>query len=477
MDRQKITVWAAVGAFITTVWVASAIQLVQSYRLAVETAYNRSDLPGYLVSEWIVESFHNVELVLRESLAGFDASNLPSASRTEEDNRAINRALSRRASMHGHMVFLGIFDSACVIQFGSISSIIGDSSMDLDRAYCDEVLSPPVDQLKLSGFFVSSTGEMNVSATYPLLSDSGAVVGFALAGLDLSFFQRWLDELDDPAVTITIMDERRVLLARKPGNGEIGQPIEDGLLEAFVDSDESTGAFRRRSPVDGIDRIWTLRRTRDLPFVIATGYSVDDVLRPWYGKVAAHTVAVLLLTGISVALALSYRRNQMNALQMEDLAMNDQLTGLMNRRSFDVLARSRLEQDQTRGNLGAFIMLDIDHFKSINDRYGHEAGDTVLKGVSDAIQSNFRSTDLVCRWGGEEYLVYLPGADLRIALQLTERLREKIERTDFVEGAAVTVSAGISLRRDGDTLEAVIRRADEKLYEAKRNGRNRVCYA
>lgn len=69
MDRKKKTVWVAVGAFIVTVWIASAVQLVQSYRLALETAYARSDLPGYLVSEWIVESFHTVELVLRESLA------------------------------------------------------------------------------------------------------------------------------------------------------------------------------------------------------------------------------------------------------------------------------------------------------------------------------------------------------------------------------------------------------------------------
>lgn len=148
----------------------------------------------------------------------------------------------------------------------------------------------------------------------------------------------------------------------------------------------------------------------------------------------------------------------------------------MNRRSFDALARARLEQDRNRDTGTAFIMIDVDHFKNINDRYGHETGDAVLKEVSDAIRGNFRSTDLVCRWGGEEYLAYLPGAVLRIALQLAERLRTQVEHTELVHGVTVTISAGIALLQQDDTLEDVIRRADEMLYQAKRSGRNRVCY-
>lgn len=476
MDGKKRTVWIATGAFVVTVWFAGAVQLVQSYRLAVETAYARSDLPGYLVSEWIGEALHNVELILRESLAGFEASNPSSESRTAEESGAINRALARRAAMHGHIVFLGIFDRDCVVKFASIGSTIGDSGADLKRGYCEEVRKTPVEQLKLSGFFVSSTGALNVSATYPLLSDGEEVIGFALAGLDLSFFQRWLDEFDDPTVTISILDERRVLLARTPANGEVGRPIEDEQLEAFILANEIKESFRRRSPIDGIDRVWTLRRTPNLPFVIAAGYPVEDVLKPWYGKLGAYTVAILLLSAVSIALARSYQRNQTNALQMEVLAMSDQLTGLMNRRSFDSLARARMEQDRMRETGTAFIMIDVDHFKDINDRHGHEAGDAVLKEVSDAIRGSFRSTDLVCRWGGEEYLAYLPGADLRIALQLAERLRSQVEQADFAHGVTVTISAGIALLTKDDTLEDVIRRADEMLYKAKRSGRNRVCH-
>lgn len=464
-----------VGAFIGVVSAAGGAELVQSYNTAVETAYERADLPGYLVSEWIAESFNNVELLLRESLAGFDESNLTYTNREEAERTANNRALVRRAAMHGHMVFLGIFDGDCVIQYGSVGSIIGESSAELGREYCEAVKEPPVEQLKLSGFFVSSTQEMNVSATYPLLSDQGEVIGFALAGLDLSFFQRWLDQLDDPAVTITIMDNQRILLARRPGSADIGRPIDDVMLERFIAGDRIQDSFRRRSPVDGIDRIWTLRKTRELPFVIATGYAAQDVLSPWYEKLATYLIGMILISLTSIALGLAYRRNQANAEQMELLAMNDQLTGLMNRRSFDALARKRIEHDRQQAGGAAFIMIDVDHFKRINDTYGHEAGDAVLREVSDAIRGNFRSSDLVCRWGGEEYLVYLPGAEMRVVLQLAERLRTKIEGTDFQNGVTVTISAGVVRMAEQESLEGVIRRADEKLYEAKRTGRNRVC--
>mgnify|MGYP006280217487 CR=1 FL=1 len=200
------------------------------------------------------------------------------------------------------------------------------------------------------------------------------------------------------------------------------------------------------------------------------------MLRPWYAKLAACIVGIVLLSATSAALALAYQKNQDNALHMEVLAMNDQLTGLMNRLSFDTLARGRIEHDRHQAGGAAFIMIDVDHFKTINDRYGHRTGDHGLKEVSAAIRSNFRSTDLVCRWGGEEYLVYLPGADLRIAHQLAERLKAKVEGTSFTQEVEVTISAGIALLGRQDALEDVIRRADEKLYEAKKTGRNRVCY-
>ena len=146
MVSTKARVWLAASAFISILSVAGVLELLHSYKVAVETASERSDLPGYLVSEWIVESFQNVEMVLRDSLAGFDGSNLSYAEWSLQDREVINRGLVRRAALHGPMVFLGIFDRDCVIQFGSSGSIIGDSSADLGR---------PIDDVMLERFVVS----------------------------------------------------------------------------------------------------------------------------------------------------------------------------------------------------------------------------------------------------------------------------------------------------------------------------------
>lgn len=474
MKRRSIRVWVAVAALVALIATASVTQLVQSRRLAADAAFHRSYLPAYLVSEWIVESMTNVELILRESIADIERDMLAPGSLPEAERAAINAALTRRVAVHGHMLILAIFDHECVIRFGSVEEIIGDSGVELNRRYCAEAFEEPIDRLKLTDLFVSSTGEMNVSATYPLRASNGDLIGFALAGLDLTFFQRWLEQIDDESVAITIMDQQRILLARRPDNGTIGQPVDDEVLTAFLSSGDRQRSFRHRSPVDGIDRMWTLRRTRDLPFVVAAGYTVDDVFAEWRRKLVTHAMGLLLVIAMSIALARAYQRNRLFAVDMEALAMRDELTGLMNRRSFEQVVRAvRARDDRSDGGL---IMIDIDHFKAINDTHGHETGDTVLQEVAETIRAAFRSTDLICRWGGEEFLAFVSEGDLQRSLDLAERVRERVGGTVFGRGLSVTVSVGVALVSPQDDAEAAIRRADGKLYEAKRAGRNCVRY-
>lgn len=109
-------------------------------------------MSGYLVSEWISESFAGIEYVLKDAVSGFGEDNILSSSRSARENTTINESLVNKASLHENIIFLGIFDPACVIQYGSIYSIIGDSSAELGREYCTEVLQEPVDRMKPSGF-------------------------------------------------------------------------------------------------------------------------------------------------------------------------------------------------------------------------------------------------------------------------------------------------------------------------------------
>ena len=162
-----------------------------------------------------------------------------------------------------------------------------------------------------------------------------------------------------------------------------------------------------------------------------------------------------------------------------EMAITDQLTGLHNRR---YMAR---HLDTLMKNVGpnkpiSFLVMDIDHFKSVNDTYGHEGGDEVLKEFASRISANVRGIDLACRYGGEEFVVVMPDTDVAFAYTVAERLRQSVEATPFplsrrAEGIRVTVSIGIACSAgECDTAENLLHRADQALYRAKREGRNRV---
>jgi two-component system, cell cycle response regulator len=160
-------------------------------------------------------------------------------------------------------------------------------------------------------------------------------------------------------------------------------------------------------------------------------------------------------------------------------AVTDDLTGLYNRRYFDRHLNILLGKAQAQERELAVMILDIDHFKAVNDTYGHDIGDVVLKEFSARVKRNIRGVDLACRFGGEEFVVLMPDTDTSNAELVAERVRSAIAEKPFDVGAqrplSVTVSVGVSFNESGaDTPETLIKRADVALYRAKREGRNRV---
>ena len=161
------------------------------------------------------------------------------------------------------------------------------------------------------------------------------------------------------------------------------------------------------------------------------------------------------------------------------LAVTDDLTGLYNRRYFDRHLNVLLGKAQEQDRAMAVMILDIDHFKAVNDTHGHDVGDVVLKEFSARVKRNIRGVDLACRFGGEEFVVLMPDADMSNAELVAERVRQAIAEKPFeISGArplTVTVSVGVSFSEsEADTPESLIKRADVALYRAKREGRNRV---
>lgn len=166
--------------------------------------------------------------------------------------------------------------------------------------------------------------------------------------------------------------------------------------------------------------------------------------------------------------------------ELEEISITDALTGLYNRRYFMDRLRQELKRVNRYGPPASLLMIDIDHFKKVNDVHGHQAGDAVLAGVGGVIKNSLRETDIFARYGGEEFALIATATDKAGALFLAERLRALIQQTRFVHferGLFVTVSIGVCTWEPGmgDDLEGLIQRADAALYRAKGQGRNRVC--
>ncbi|HEA52390.1 hypothetical protein LCGC14_1795260 [marine sediment metagenome] len=164
--------------------------------------------------------------------------------------------------------------------------------------------------------------------------------------------------------------------------------------------------------------------------------------------------------------------------KLRKLATVDSLTGLFNRRHGSDMAEKEIARFQRAGHPVAFLLFDVDHFKLINDRYGHEMGDKILCEIGRLIPAQLRTQDIVARWGGEEFLVILPDTGIESALASAERVRKAFRSYKWTsatgESVEVTISAGVSELGQNDDMASVVSRADQALYRGKAGGRNRV---
>ncbi|MHC8412600.1 sensor domain-containing diguanylate cyclase [Pseudomonas sp. Hz4] len=159
-------------------------------------------------------------------------------------------------------------------------------------------------------------------------------------------------------------------------------------------------------------------------------------------------------------------------------AILDSLTELPNRRGFDLLAAQAMHEAQREPKPLAALLLDLDHFKALNDTYGHLAGDQVLIGFARDLESCLRHSDIVCRWGGEEFIVLLKDTDGETGLMIAEKIRQHVEQQRYAyndKALQLTVSIGVTTLQTDDTLHTLLSRADHAMYRAKQAGRNRTC--
>ncbi len=185
------------------------------------------------------------------------------------------------------------------------------------------------------------------------------------------------------------------------------------------------------------------------------------------GICAVITVVVLVLTSLTIS---SYQR------KLEKMATTDKLTGIFNRQVFDVIFTQMLHDVKRKEHDLSVILFDIDYFKKVNDQYGHLAGDAVLKKIVQLTQETVRASDVLCRWGGEEFLILLKECNLDGAFFIAEKIRDTVSRTPIEykkEKIFTTISSGVAQYVSSEKEDILLSRVDTLLYRAKENGRNR----
>lgn len=248
--------------------------------------------------------------------------------------------------------------------------------------------------------------------------------------------------------------------------------------------------FAEYDPLRLCSQLRSLERTRYLPILLIADQGNDDlVVRALDLGVTDYLMRPIESNELLARSLTQIRRKRYNdrlrssVTQSLELAVIDGLTGLHNRRYLDSHLKILMERAAARGRQMSVCITDIDRFKLINDTYGHDVGDAVLREFANRLRTAVRGADLACRYGGEEFVLVMPDTSAETATAVAERLRMTIEQEPFLlpdAGAAlqVTASLGIaSLLPDGDGPDALMKRADTALYEAKRSGRNRVVAA
>lgn len=274
--------------------------------------------------------------------------------------------------------------------------------------------------------------------------------------------------------TVTILTEPSEAVFQMSG-GEFELAIVSMALDGF-------------DPLRVCSQIRTVDQTRSIPIILvadehdrqqivkALDLGVNDfIMRP----IERHELAARVKTQIRRQRYTVELRESLNSTMA--MAVIDELTGLYNRRYFERHLAMVLNKAEEQDRDMALMLLDIDYFKPVNDTYGHDVGDAVLKEFATRLQRNIRGVDLACRFGGEEFVVVMPDTDMRQAQGVAERVRSAVADEGFAIGTGmslnITVSVGLALNgQAGDTPESVIKRADVALYRAKRAGRNRVVY-
>jgi diguanylate cyclase (GGDEF)-like protein len=456
-----------------------AVYLSRASSEATESIYARAEAVAAMAEHTLLRTFEAVQgvhdlLQLRQSLLAADEAPGAHAIQTHVASLAARGRFG--------ILRVSVTDRDGRVVWGTDSSAVGSFTGDRDHVRAHLIgkaagvfVSPPV--------LVGTDGRWGLKVSRPVRDGWGAVVGVGVVALDPLTLSQGLGKdvngVSQVAVVRRLSDG--ALLARSRDMekrfGEAPDPNHPSVLAARVAPSGRLGyrGIRSKREVMGAYRV-----PEGLPVVATAAFGLNDERAHFRKHAIAVVVAagVLMVFGLHLALTWARGRRLRERLQVE--AARDPLTGLLNRRSLQAQAARMLAEARSKGQKAALLLLDLDHFKSINDTYGHATGDAVLRDVAEVLTREIRHDDLACRWGGEEMLAVLRNCDLRRAEERAAKLRAEIAAAQpgGVPGLRVTASIGVAaFPEHGSGLEDLTKRADAALYNAKRFGRDRVVCA
>ena len=290
-----------------------------------------------------------------------------------------------------------------------------------------------------------------------------------------------------PDGAILVVSRDGMLLFRAPSSDRIGERFTSSQLVTEQLARNAEGVYQvERSAVDDKARLVAYRTVSDLPLVVIAASSMDDVLQGWRIRAAFIVTSGVLMSlfggFVLWRLRLSLRTVEAMSEQLTRQADTDFLTQIANRKSFMEHGQQELARAHRYRRPLVVVMFDIDHFKQVNDRYGHKVGDLALQAVTATAQAQLRGHDLLGRLGGEEFGLLLPETTAEAAMEVAERIRRSVEQQRIAASDAdhfsVTISLGVAEAWPQESaLDRVLVRADTALYKAKESGRNQTCMA
>lgn len=359
------------------------------------------------------------------------------------------------------------------------------------KAGADDFLTKPVNDLQL-------ISRVKSLVRLKTLSDELRIRAETAQNIGLEDMLKGTDGREEPGQVLLVdsrgSSQERIIKALKPVAHVVA--ISDPQAALFEAAENPFDLVIVNANLDEYDplrlcsNLRSLERTRFLPLLLVTEPGAEDVIvRALDIGVNDYIVRPIDPNELVARSLTQIKRKRFNdrlrtsVRETIELAVTDGLTGLSNRRYLDNHLKTLFNRAAARGRSLSVCITDIDRFKHVNDTYGHDVGDEVLKEFANRVRSTVRGADLACRYGGEEFVVVMPDTDATVAAVIAERLRSLIENEPFVLRRSgitlhITASLGIACNEQGaETPEQLLKQADKALYEAKNGGRNRVVAA